>query len=195
MWADCRFRSGCSSNDIVMSTSKDGQSWSSVVRVPIDPTDSGVDHFLPGLAVDISTKGKNAHLALTYYFFPDANCNVDTCELDVGYVSSTNGGKTWTEPLQLAGPMKIAGLPLTSQGYMVGDYISTSIVDGTAWTVFAKSKGSSCTLGQIKSCKQAMYAPAGGLSVGAGTVLVGRERPVGLGLGRSTVPGVLRTAS
>jgi hypothetical protein len=192
-WADCRFRSGCSSNDIVMSTSKDGLTWSAVTRIPIDATNSGVDHFLPGIGVDITTQGKTAHLALTYYYFPDANCSVATCQLDVGFVSSSDGGQTWSSAVQLAGPMKIAGLPLTSQGYMVGDYISTSILGGKAWTVFAKSKGSSCTLGQVKSCKQKMVAPASGLTVSGGRIPVGRERPVALGLGRSI--GGLRTAS
>ncbi len=192
-WADCRFRSGCSANDIVMSTSKDGLTWSTVTRIPIDPTNSGVDHFLPGIAVDSTTKGKAAHLALTYYYFPTNNCTVDTCQLDVGFVSSSDGGRTWSSPVQLAGPMKIAGLPLTNQGYMVGDYMSTSILGGKAWTVFAKSKGSACTLGQIKSCQQKMVAPASGLAVTGGQIPVGRERPVALGLGRAT--GGLRTAS
>ena len=192
-WADCRFRTGCSSNDIVMSTSKDGLSWSAVTRIPIDGVNSGVDHFIPGIGVDTATKGKTAHLALTYYYFPDSNCTVDTCQLDVGFVSSTDGGKTWSSPVQLAGPMKIAGLPLTSQGYMVGDYISTSILAGKAWPIFAKSKGSTCTLGQIKSCNQKMVAPVGGLAVTGGQVAAGDESPVALRLGRST--GGLRTAS
>jgi hypothetical protein len=104
--------------------------------------------------------------------------------LDVGFISSTDGGATWSSAKQLAGPMKLTGLPLTNQGYMVGDYMSTSILGGLAWTVFAKSKGNSCTLGQITSCKQKMVAPVGGLTISAGTVPVGRERPVGLGLGR-----------
>jgi hypothetical protein len=176
-----------------MSTSKDGLSWSAVTRIPIDSTNSGVDHFLPGIALDPGTKGKTAHLALTYYYFPDANCSVATCQLDVGFVSSTDGGQTWSSPVQLAGPMKIAGLPLTNQGYMVGDYISTSILGGKAWTVFAKSKGSSCTLGQIKSCNQKMVAPAAGLAVTGGQIAAGLERPVAAGLGHAT--GGLRTAS
>jgi hypothetical protein len=37
VWQDCRFRRGCSSNDIVLSSSSDGLNWSRVSRVPIDP--------------------------------------------------------------------------------------------------------------------------------------------------------------
>src|SRR6185436_17032136 len=36
VWPDCRFRSGCSSNDIVMTTSTDRSTWSAVVRIPVD---------------------------------------------------------------------------------------------------------------------------------------------------------------
>ncbi len=194
VWADCRFRSGCSSNDIVMTTSKDGLSWSAVTRIPIDGTNSGVDHFIPGIAVDPSTKGNTAHLGLTYYYFPDTNCSVSNCKLDVGFVSSTDGGATWSAPIQLAGPMTIASLPLTSQGYMVGDYISTSILGGKAWTVFAKSKpGTTCTLGKIKSCNQKMVAPVGGLAITAGSIPAGHDRVVGSSPNRPA--GGLRTAS
>src|SRR5204863_1122551 len=58
-WADCRFRLSCRTNDIVLSHSLNatGSSWSSVVRVPIDGTNSGIDHFIPGLAVNKATTG------------------------------------------------------------------------------------------------------------------------------------------
>src|SRR5205085_2456674 len=67
VWQDCRFESGCNANDIVMSTSTDGKTWSAVQRIPADAVDSSVDHFIPGLAVDPSTSGGTAHLALTFY--------------------------------------------------------------------------------------------------------------------------------
>ena len=51
-WQDCRFIANCTANDIVYSSSADGTTWSAVTRIPIDATTSGVDHFLPGLAVD-----------------------------------------------------------------------------------------------------------------------------------------------
>jgi hypothetical protein len=179
VWHDCRFRSGCSSNDIVMSTSTNGKTWSSVVRIPIDATNSGVDHFIPGIGVDRSTQGGSAHLALTYYFYPVANCNTSTCKLKVGYVSSTDGGSSWTSPKTLAGPMKLTALPNTTLGYMVGDYISTSILgNGKADTVVAVANKGTCVLGNITACKEFMFAPTGGLSVLAGTNPVGHDRVV-----------------
>ena len=56
-WEDCPFRAGCSANDIVLSTTSDGLTWSPVSRIPIDPVDSGADHFIPGLAVDPRSGG------------------------------------------------------------------------------------------------------------------------------------------
>ena len=136
VWSDCSFRKNCATNDLVMSTSTDGQKWTAPVRIPIDPLNSTVDHFFPGLAVDRSTSGKTAHLTATYYYYPEANCDDSTCDLDVGFTTSQDGGKTWTAGKQLAGPMKIAWLPNTFSGPMVADYISSSYVDGNPFGVF-----------------------------------------------------------
>ena len=73
---------------------------------------------------------------MTYYYYPDANCDDSTCDLDVGFTTSQDGGKTWTRGKQLAGPMKIAWLPNTFSGPMVADYISSSYVDGNPFGVF-----------------------------------------------------------
>jgi hypothetical protein len=163
-WQDCRFRRGCSSNDIVLSQSSDGVHWSPVSRVPIDPVTSGADHFIPGLGVDRSTAGASAHLGLTYYFYPSAACTPATCQLDVGFISSTNGGSTWSAPTQLAGPMTLSWLPSTSQGVMVGDYISTSIVTRGAVGPFAVASAPSGGL-----FDEAMFVPAAGVPVTGGT--------------------------
>jgi len=163
-WQDCRFENGCSANDIVYSTSSNGTSWSAVQRVPADAVGSGVDHFIPGIAVDKSTSGSSAHIALTYYYFPVANCS-SNCMLDVGYISSTNGGSTWSASKQLAGPMNPTWLANTNQGRMVGDYISTSIAsNGNAYPVFAVAKKNRGT-----KFNEAMYTFKGGLPVTGGT--------------------------
>jgi BNR repeat protein len=129
-WQDSRFEAGGTANDIVLTTSDDGTTWSAVSRIPIDAVGSDVDHFIPGLAVDRLTAGGHALLALTYYFYPAADCTADTCRLDVGFTSSVDGGRTWSEPDVLAGPMRLSWLASTTQGVMVGDYISTSFLAG-----------------------------------------------------------------
>jgi len=177
VWQDCRFRSGCSSNDIVMSTSTNGTSGTSVVRIPTDATNSGRDHFIPGLGVDKATSGGTARLGLTYYFYPSASCSTSTCQLSVGFISSPDGGASWTQATQVTGPMSLLGLPNTNQGYMVGDYISTSWT-AKAYPVVAKSRGSSCTLGNITSCKQKMVTALGGLATAGPLSPVGHDRVV-----------------
>jgi hypothetical protein len=136
VWSDCDFEPGCTASDLVFSTSTNGNVWSKVTRIPLDPVGSGVDHFIPGLAVDSSTSGSSAHLAVTFYYYPNANCTTATCQLNVGFSTSSDGGATWTSNTQLAGPMTLTWLPNTSQGFMVGDYISTSFVGSPAFPAF-----------------------------------------------------------
>src|SRR5947199_715065 len=169
VWQDCRFRRACSANDIVMSRSDDGIRWRRPRRIPIDPRRSGADHFIPGIAVDPTTAGRAGHIGITYYYYPVSDCTSSTCELDVGFVSSTNGGTRWSDAIQLAGPMALTGLPLTTGGYMVGDYISTSYdANHLAHGIFMLGTGAGCTLGSITSCDEATYTPAAGLPVSGG---------------------------
>jgi hypothetical protein len=140
VWSDCSFRSGCSTNDIVMSTSTNGSKWTAPVRLPIDPLKSTIDHFIPGLGVDRSTSGSSAHLTSTYYYYPDASCSGDACRLYIGFTTSQDGGKTWTSGKKLAGPMQLTWLPNTFSGVMVADYMSTSYVNGNPFGVFMVAK-------------------------------------------------------
>ena len=136
VWADCRFRTSCASNDLVMSTSTDGTTWSAVTRVPIDATTSSVDHFTPGIGIQPGTSGSTAHIGLSYNFFPKANCG-SSCNLSVGYVSTTNGGTTWSAPRVLAKGMNPNWLPSTTSGQMVGDYNTTTFPGARSHSVFA----------------------------------------------------------
>ena len=140
VWADCRFRAGCPSNDIVMSTSTDGQTWTSPVRIPIEPIANGYEHFHAGLAVDRGTGGATAHLGLGYYYYPQASCSPSTCELTFGFVSSLDSGTTWSAPKQVSGPMKPIWIAYTNQGYMVGDYTSSSFTGDGKRTRSSRSR-------------------------------------------------------
>jgi hypothetical protein len=180
VWEDCRFRAGCPAastpNDLVYVTSTDGKTWSAVQRIPIDPVTSTVNHFIPGVGVDKATSGANIHVGVAYYFYPNARCTVTTCQLTVGYISSANGGASWSAPTQLAGPMTMTWLPNTSQGRMVGDYISTSFgSDGLAHPVFAVANaptagGTNCP-SATPNCDQAGYSPTTGLPASGGATV------------------------
>jgi hypothetical protein len=165
IWQDCRFESGCSANDLVMSTSTDGSAWSAVQRIPLDAVGSGVDHFIPGLGIDPATSGGSAHLALTYYYYPNANCTASTCQLEVGFASSLDGGTSWSASTPLtAAPMNVTWLANTTDGYMVGDYIATSFSGGKAFPVFAVA--SAPTGSQLN---ESLFTVQSGLPVTGGT--------------------------
>jgi hypothetical protein len=162
VWQDCSFRTNCSSNDLVMSTSTDGATWTSPARIPIDALASTVDHFIPGLGIDPTTNGGAAHLGLTYYYYPQANCTASTCALYVGFVSSLDGGTTWSSPTPFAGPMSLGWLPSTFSGQMVADYIATSFSGDQAFGVFAVAKPNSGS-----TFDEAIYTTQSGFDVAA----------------------------
>lgn len=173
-WQDCRFENGCNANDIVMSTSTDGNTWSAVQRIPTDAVGSNVDHFIPGLAVDASTSGSTAHLALTYYYYPDANCTTSTCQLEVGFVTSVDGGNTWSTNTTLTpSAMNLTWLSNTTDGYMVGDYISTSFSDGKAFPLFVAASAPSGN-----QFNEALFTVKPGLAVEGGTDAASAEHVV-----------------
>ncbi len=138
-----------SANILAFTSTNGGTSWNKSVTVSAEinhvvagnlrsePLPSAEIHFIPGIGVDKSTSGSTAHIGLAYYYYSNANCTTTTCQLNVGFVSSTNGGSSWSVPSTLSpSPMKVTWLANTTLGYMVGDYISTSFANGTAYPVF-----------------------------------------------------------
>jgi hypothetical protein len=177
-WADCRFRAGCSSNDIVISASMDGLAWTAPFRVPIDDPSSPVDHFIPGLGVDPASSGLAVHLALAYYYYPNASCSAADCQLLAGMATTPDGGFSWVITQLTDTPMNLAWLASTSQGPMVGDYISTSHAsNGTAHPVIAVANPPSAAF------DEGMYTPVTGLAAAAGTLARRGDDPV------QTIPG------
>ena len=160
VWPDCSFRADCSTDDIVVSTSTDGVTWTAISRIPIDPINSTVDHFIPGLGIAPATSGKTAHMALIYYYYPVASCN-NSCQLEVGYTISTNGGQTWTAGKRLAGPMQLSWLPQSQNGLMVADYLAVGYSNGKPFGVFAVAHAPSSLL------NEAMYTTKSPLQTSA----------------------------
>jgi hypothetical protein len=170
-WTDCRFVRGCKANDIVVTHSLNatGTSWSAITRIPIDGINSGIDHFIPGLAVNKATSGASAQLGLTYYFYPKGST-----ALSVGFTSSANAGSTWSTPQVITSGMKSTWAATTSQGRMVGDYISTSFgSDNLAHGIFGAANtpttgaATSCTTSALDNCVAPIDTFTPGLASGA----------------------------
>lgn len=172
-WSDCRFRSRCRQNDIVIthSTNATGTTWATVTRVPIDATGSGIDHFIPGLTVNKATSGSTAQLGVTYYFYASGSTS-----LQVGFLSSTNAGSTWSAPTTIFGgasAFPTTWAATTSQGRMVGDYISSSygtdnLAHGVYDVAFTPTTGSSssCSTTALDNCNEPTDTFATGLIAG-----------------------------
>ena len=123
-WHDCRFRPSCAGNDIVLSTSTDGMTWTAPLRVTHGPSS-----FIPGLGADPSNPG---HLGLVFAIFDGSK------RLGIAFTQSRDGGHTWTTPQRLdAQRMQTAWLPRAEGGRMVGDYFSVSYAAGRVVPVFA----------------------------------------------------------
>ena len=158
VWQDCRFRTACASNDLVISTSTGGVTWSSPARIPADAVTSSVDHFIPGLSVDPATGGAGAHLGVTYYSYANANCVAASCELSANFIASQDGGSTWGAPQTLAGPMSLGWLAQTQDGVMVGDYMASTFASGHSVAVIAVADPSMSGV-----FDEGMYVPKSGV--------------------------------
>jgi hypothetical protein len=134
VWPDCRFRAGCTRNDMVLSTSQNGVTWSTPTRIALAPTASARSFFIPGVAADPARPG---HLALVYAFFYAGGCMGAACKLGFGIAQSTNGGSSWKTQRLDAQPVPVTWVPRAEGGRMVGDYFSVSYVGDRVVPVFA----------------------------------------------------------
>jgi hypothetical protein len=184
VWQTRAFRVGSVSstpNDIAMAVmpaptaANPNPAFGAPVRIPIEADNTTAntnDHFIPGIAADPNTSGSTAHLGLFYYNFPNAACVyadpanlANQCNLRVGYVSSVDGGNTWSSPQYLAS-MPLSAIVHSSQGLMVGDYSTGTVIPtgpyaGNAISAFAVGIPDT-------TLNQAMYVPTHGLAIVGG---------------------------
>ncbi len=120
-WQDCRFRAGCAGNDVVVSRSADGKSWTTPVRIT-----SGRNAVLPTIGVEPGT----GRLAIAYYV-------IQRNGIDAELVTSSDGTR-WSSPQRLnARRMPLEWMPQTTLGRMLADYIGVSWVRGRPLVVLA----------------------------------------------------------
>jgi hypothetical protein len=140
-WFDCRFRSGCATDDIVISRSAEAGRWTAPRRVPLGPLRGATDFVVPDLAVDPQSRGARARLALTYHAVSSADCTESTCLLDVFLVTSKTAGARWTKPRRLnPRRMRLTWLAETASGRMVGDYVATVFAGKRVVSVHAQAR-------------------------------------------------------
>lgn len=151
-WTDCGLRARCNGDDILFVSSGDGRRWSTPVRAPTGARQAGHGYFTPGLAADPVTPG---HIGIVYYEV--ASC---ACKIDIGFIGSRDGGAKWGKAQRLsARSMKPNWIAATGLGFMLGDYLSTSFVDGKPLPVFALASPPSGS-----SLREAMFVTTRGVS-------------------------------
>jgi hypothetical protein len=121
-WSNCASPS-CAADDIVFTRSPDGLNWDAPKRVPLGPG----AHVIPAIGADPARRGRLALVAYT----------VTASGLRPVFVSSRNGGATWSHVTPLsARPVPLAWLAASS-GAMVGDYVAVPFAAGRGVPVFA----------------------------------------------------------
>jgi hypothetical protein len=122
VWQDCRFRNGCEGNDVVLSQSPDGISWSDPVRVT-----RGRNIAIPTIGIEPVT----GRLAIAYYVIRSGG-------IDAELITSANAGRTWSAPQRLTPrTMPLVWMPDTTLGRMLADYIGVSWSAGRPLVVYA----------------------------------------------------------
>ena len=120
-WQDCRFRPRCTGNDVVISRTTDGATWTTPVRIT-----TGRNVVLPTIGVEPGT----GRLAIAYYV-------IQRNGIDAELVTSTDG-RRWSAPQRLnARRMPLEWMPQTTLGRMLADYIGVSWVRGRPLVVLA----------------------------------------------------------
>jgi len=124
MWMDCRRRQSCTGNDLVLSSSVDGTTWTAPARLPR----TSLDAFVPGIAAHPTIAGR---LGVVTYLRTQP-CTTRTCGFGVAFMRSTDGGATWSPPQRLdAEQMQPRWLSTSQLGAFLGDYV------GIAYTATA----------------------------------------------------------
>jgi RTX calcium-binding nonapeptide repeat (4 copies) len=140
VWHDCRFHSDCEANDIVLTRSADGITWSEPARVTRNE-----NAVMPTIGVEPGT----GRLAIAYYAIRPGG-------IDAELVTSQDGS-SWSAPQRLnARRMALAWMPDTTLGRMLADYIGVTWSRGRPLVVYALA--SPPRNGKLR---QAIYAARG----------------------------------
>ncbi len=147
----CAGAGTCSRSRMNLATSTNGgTSWGAFSAIPLaSPAQASdafanADVFASGLAVEPSTSGASARLAVMFYWQPiDATCGNGTgksptnCQLNVGLSSSANGGSAWSPVTTLnaspAQPGWLAAQQLGTARY-ASDYLGVGFTTSTKAT-------------------------------------------------------------
>jgi hypothetical protein len=129
VWQDARFRTD-GMNDIVMSSSSNGTTWTAPMRVNQDATSSGIDHF------DESVAAYNGVVHVAYVIRSGSTSQI----LRQQYTVSMDGGATFSGEKTLGPRLNLqwAAEVFFSGTRFLGDYFSMTAGPGVAHPVWVR---------------------------------------------------------
>jgi hypothetical protein len=136
-WPECGGSRGCSSTDILVSSSRDGETWSRPLKAVAAP--EGSFALLPALAADAASSTPPGKLALLYYLLRPVMRTVTPM-----LARSDDAGRTWTRTSLAPQPIPLAWLAQAGSIPFVGDYVGGTLDRGSvvmAVTVAGKPGG------------------------------------------------------
>jgi hypothetical protein len=140
VWQDCRFRTACDGNDVVLARSTDGTTWSTPARVT-----SGRNAVMPTIGVEPGT----GRLAVVYYAIRPNG-------IDAELVTSADGAG-WSAPRRLSPRrMPLEWMPRSTLGRMLADYIGVTWARGRPLVVYVLASPP-----RDGKLRQAIYAARG----------------------------------
>lgn len=129
-WHGCHSGTPCLVNDVLISSSVDGVSWTDPSVVPVDCPDQALcaatDRLAPSIALDRDNPGRVALLWNSYI-----NGWIDT-----QYTSSTDGGQTWRRYPKTLATMRADQLANSGLGRMLGEYLGLSVANSSVVATF-----------------------------------------------------------
>jgi hypothetical protein len=131
VWADARF-SGGAFPDVVLSSSLDGRTWTTPVKVNQTPVAAAA--FNP--TVEVSSDGT---VGVLYYDFRENDPAPDDLPTTVFLAHSHDAGVTWDEQ-QLDGPFDMQNAPF-ARGLFLGDYQGLDSIGRDFLAFFAVTTG------------------------------------------------------
>lgn len=136
-WPECSGSSGCHSTGILLSSSRDGRTWSGPVTA-VAPR-PGTYALLPAIAADSGRTASAGRLALVYYRLRPTMRSVEPL-----LAQSHDAGSTWTTTPLSPGPEQLDWLAQAGSIPFAGDYVGVTLEDSTvvaAVTVTRKPRG------------------------------------------------------